>query len=232
MHLRKLSLYNGSMQIPEQPILRDIVLVGGGHSHVVVLKSFAMNPMPGVRVTVICTDTHTPYSGMLPGYISGHYTYDECHIDLSRLAESAKARLIRDRVVGLDRVNKKVLCAGRPPIPYDVVSINIGSTPQVAQVPGAREHVVPVKPIVQFNQRWLALLERVRQHEGRTVIAVVGGGAGGVEMVLSMQFRLRNELKALGRSPDELEFHLFNSTAELAGYPYAESEGHFQQGAG
>ena len=168
------------MQAPDQPILRDIVLVGGGHSHVGVLKSFGMKPIPGVRLTLICTDMHTPYSGMLPGYVAGHYDYDEVHIDLSRLAAFAGARLYRDEVVGLDRANQKVLCRNRPPVPYDQLSINVGSTPQLKPVPGAAEYVVAVKPIRQFNDRWLALLERVKTHTGKTVIAVVGAGAGGV----------------------------------------------------
>jgi len=84
------------------PVLRDIVLVGGGHSHVVVLRMFTMRPLPGVRLTLICTDTDTPYSGMLPGYIAGHYSFDEVHIDLRRLAESAGARYYRDEVIGID----------------------------------------------------------------------------------------------------------------------------------
>lgn len=203
------------MQASEQPILRDIVLIGGGHTHVVVLKNFGMNPMPGVRLTLICTDTHTPYSGMLPGYIAGHYKHDEVHIDLDRLAVFAGARLYRDEVVGIDRATRQVLCRNRPPVPYDVASINIGSTPQVDHIPGANAYAVPVKPIRQFNQRWLALLQRVRTHSGHTTIAVVGAGAGGVEMTLAMQYRLRNELTALGRNPDELSFHLFNSTSSI-----------------
>jgi selenide, water dikinase len=201
------------MQSPEQPVLRDIVLVGGGHSHVVVLKRFGMHPLPGVRLTVICRDTHTPYSGMLPGYIAGHYSYDDVHIDLSRLARFAGARFFRDEALGLDRNAGKVLCRSRPPVPYDYLSINIGSTPQMADAAGASEYAVPVKPINGFNQRWLMLLERVRRHAGMTHIAVVGGGAGGVELTLAMQYRLRKELRAAGRNPDELSFHLLTRDA-------------------
>ncbi len=203
------------MNVSDQPVLRDIVLVGGGHSHVGVLKSFGMRPIPGVRLTLICTDMHTPYSGMLPGYVAGHYDYDEVHIDLSRLCVFAGARLYRDEVIGLDRANQKVICRNRPPVPYDELSINIGSTPQLQNVPGAAENAVPVKPIQQFNDRWLALLERVRIHVGKTTIAVVGGGAGGVELLLAMQWRLRNELRKINRNPDELAFHLFTSSATI-----------------
>jgi selenide,water dikinase len=199
------------MLSPDQPVLRDIVLIGGGHSHVGVLRRFGMHPVPGVRLNVICCDTHTPYSGMLPGYIAGHYSYDEVHIDLSRLARFAGARLFRDEALGLDRDAGKVLCRNRPPVPYDYLSINIGSTPQMSDVPGATEHAVPVKPISGFNQRWLLLLARVRQHAGAMRIAVVGGGAGGVELALAMQYRLRQELRAAGRNPDELRFHLLTS---------------------
>jgi selenide, water dikinase len=203
------------MQSPDQPVLRDIVLVGGGHSHVAVLRRFGMHPLPGVRLTLICRDTHTPYSGMLPGYIAGHYSYDEVHIDLRRLARFAGARFLRDEAVGLDRGAGRVLCRERPPVPYDRLSINIGSTPQMTDVTGAAEHAVPVKPIHGFDARWRMLLDRVRKHPGVTRIAVVGGGAGGVELTLAMQYRLRNELRALGRDPDELGFHLLTRDADI-----------------
>ncbi len=203
------------MRAATPPIVRDIVLIGGGHSHVGVLRRFAMRPLPGLRLTVICTDTDTPYSGMLPGYIAGHYDFDAVHIDLRRLAEFAGARYFRDEVIGVDRVARQVRCRQRPPVPYDVLSINIGSTPQLARVDGAAEHAVPVKPIRRFNERWLALLGRVRAHAGTTTIAVVGAGAGGVELTLAMQHRLRGELVALGRDPDELRFHLFSASASI-----------------
>ena len=195
------------------PIARDIVLVGGGHSHVGVLMRFAMQPEPGVRLTLICTDIDTPYSGMLPGYVAGHYSFDDCHIDLGRLAALAGARLVRDAVVGLDRVGKRVLCSNRPPVSYDSVSINIGSTPQLAGVQGAMGTVVPVKPIRQFNERWLQLLAKVRAHRSGVMrIAVVGAGAGGVELLLALQYRLRGELQGLGQDPDSLQFHLLSAS--------------------
>ena len=203
------------MQAVTEPAVRDIVLIGGGHSHVGVLLMFAMKPLPGVRLTVICTDTDTPYSGMLPGYIAGHYGFDEVHIDLRRLAAFAGARYYKDEVIGIDRASRKVLCRHRPPVTYDALSINIGSTPQLAQVAGASEHAVPVKPIRRFNERWLALLERVCLHPGATTIALVGAGAGGVELTLAMQYRLRRELLALGRDPDELHFHLFSADPQI-----------------
>ncbi|MFM2275207.1 MAG: hypothetical protein RL211_1079 [Pseudomonadota bacterium] len=203
------------MQMSDQIILKDIVLVGGGHSHVVVLKRFGMRPMVGVRLTLICTDVDALYSGMLPGYVAGHYDYDDVYIDLSRLAVFAGARLYRDEVIGLDRANNKVLCRNRPPVPYDVLSINIGSTPRLTDVAGAAAYAVAVKPIRRFNNRWLSLLDRVRQHPGKTIIAVVGAGAGGVELLLAMQYRLRNELRRLGRNPDELVFHLFTDKKNI-----------------
>jgi selenide,water dikinase len=203
------------MHAATMTVVRDVVLIGGGHSHVVVLRMMGMRPLPGVRLTVICTDTDTPYSGMLPGYIAGHYEFDDVHIDVRRLAEFAGARYYHDEVIGIDRAARKVLCRTRPPVAYDALSINIGSAPQLSRVKGAAEHAVPVKPIRRFNERWLALLARVRGHAGPTTIAVVGAGAGGVELMLAMQYRLRRELAALGRDPDELCFHLFSADANI-----------------
>ena len=155
------------MQASASPVLRDLVLVGGGHSHVGVLRMFAMAPEPGLRITLVCTDVDTPYSGMLPGYVAGHYAFDEVHIDLGRLAAFAGARMIRGTVTGIDRAERRVVLRDRPALPYDLVSINTGSTPDVLGVPGAEANVVPVKPIGRFDRRWRDLLERVRLHKSR-----------------------------------------------------------------
>lgn len=165
------------------------MLVGGGHAHVHVLKRFGMRPLPGVRVTLIARDVETPYSGMLPGYVAGHYAFAECHIDLVRLARFAGARLIHDEAVGLDCARREVMCRDHPPIRYDRVSLDIGITPRREAVPGAAAHTVPVKPIDRFAERWEALLARASAL-GALRLAVVGGGAGGVELALAAQHRL------------------------------------------
>jgi selenide, water dikinase len=170
-------------------IAQDLVLVGGGHAHVHVLKSFGMRPMPGVRVTLVTRDVETPYSGMLPGYVAGHYTFEECHIDLGRLARFAGARLIRDEATGLDTTERSLLCREHPPIRYDILSIDIGSAPRSHDVPGAAEHAIAVKPIDHFATRWEAMLVRARDMPGLR-LAVVGGGAGGIELALSAQHQL------------------------------------------
>jgi selenide,water dikinase len=154
------------MQAATTPIVRDIVLIGGGHSHVVVLRRFrhaaAARRAPD-------GDLHRHRHALLRHAARLHrraLRFDEVHIDLRRLAEFAGARYFRDEVVGIDRARAGAL-PYRPPVPYDALSINIGSTPQLGAGPGAAEHAVPVKPIRRFNERWLALLERVRPTPGR-----------------------------------------------------------------
>src|SRR6266436_3204206 len=97
-------------------IAQDLVLIGGGHAHVHVLKAFGERPLPGVRVTLVARDLETPYSGMLPGVIAGLYAAEEAHIDLVRLAAVTGARLIHAETIGLDRAGRRVLLAGRAPI--------------------------------------------------------------------------------------------------------------------
>jgi len=191
-------------------VVKDLVLIGGGHSHVTVIKRFGMRPMAGVRLTVIARDVHTPYSGMLPGLVAGHYTFDEAHIDLGPLARFAGARLFHDEVRGLDLAGRRVLCKNRPPVPYDLLSINIGSTPRL-DVTGADGNVVPVKPINNFLARWESLSRRLLEARRKLRVGVVGAGAGGVEILLAVQHRLKQLIAAGKLSVEPPEFHLFTS---------------------
>lgn len=170
------------------PIERDIVLIGGGHAHVAVLKMFGMKPEPGVRITLIARDIMTPYSGMLPGLLRDVYSHDECHIDLGKLARWSGAQLIRAAATGLNPVAQEVLFADRPPLAYDFVSFDIGSTPPKADIVGAEDFGLPIKPLDAF----LALLAKLEQVlKSGASLAVIGGGAGGVETALAMRRRFQ-----------------------------------------
>lgn len=203
------------MKTTETPVVKDLVLIGGGHSHVEVLKSFGMKPIPGVRLTLIARDVHTPYSGMLPGYVAGHYNFDEAHVDLRPLCQFASVRLFHDRAIRIDTENKQVICSNRPPVKYDLLSINIGSRPDINSVPGAAEFTTPVKPINRFVDHWHRMLKRVLGQPGPHRIAVVGGGAAGVEILLAIQYRLEQELDKKNRQSEQLEFHLVSKSSRL-----------------
>ncbi len=190
------------------PVAKDLVLVGGGHSHVTVLRAFGMKPLAGLRLTLISPSVATPYSGMLPGYIAGHYRADETNIDLGPLSRFANARLIRDRVVGLDLEHNKVLCADRPPIAFDLLSINSGSTPSTHNVPGAKEHSIPVKPVERFIRHIQELERQFVDRQRALAVGVVGAGAAGFELVMALRQRF-------GASGDLLRLHLIDGQQEV-----------------
>ena len=166
------------------PVYKDLVLIGGGHSHLAVLRQFGMRPIPGVRLTLVTPTSQTPYSGMLPGLVSGYYNHDEAHIDLAPLARFAGSRLIIAEAVGLTPGARQVRLQDRPALDYDVVSINIGSTPDL---PKERhyQNITPVKPVDRFLAVWQRLIDNAHTRD-HTSLALIGGGAAGVELALSM----------------------------------------------
>jgi selenide,water dikinase len=171
---------------------RRILLIGGGHSHLEVLRRFAHRPDPAIELTLVSPNALTSYSGMLPGLVAGHYTVAESHIDLPALAHWAQARFVCDRVVELDLYTRMVRLAEGSVEPFDLVSIDVGSAPDTS-APGAREHAIAVRPIDRFLAAWVTLQAEAAAGHVRTIV-VVGGGAGGVEMLLAMQYRLAQAL--------------------------------------
>ncbi len=180
------------------PIQTDILLLGAGHAHVAVLRAFAMRAEPGVRLTLIGREPATPYSGMLPGVIRGDYTADQAHIDLAPLAAAANARLILGEATALDLNARAVHVENRPPIHYDLLSIDVGGTPAMPDTSG-----VPVKPIGQFLDR-LDRLDAALPDAAR--LAVIGGGPAGVELALSLaeRFGPRFRLTLVSGTPEPL----------------------------
>ena len=138
-------------------IERDLVFIGGGHTHALVIKQLGMKPIAGVRITLISEQTLTPYSGMLPGFVAGHYSFLDAHIDLNRLCQWAGVRYIRGTVTGVDSDTNTIQVNSGLKVTYDQLSIDVGSTPDLS-VPGAREYAVGVKPVSQFGEIWNSLL--------------------------------------------------------------------------
>lgn len=172
---------------PAHPQIRDLVLIGGGHSHALVLRMWGMDPLPGTRVTLIDPNPVAPYTGMLPGLIAGHYRRDELMIDLVRLGRFAGARVILDRATGIDLEARLIHLAGRPPLPYDLAAIDVGITSDLPSLPGAPDHAVAAKPLGRYAQAWEAF---VAQAPARPRVVILGAGLGGVELALASVHRL------------------------------------------
>ncbi len=177
------------------PFVRDLVLIGGGHAHALVLRKWAMNPLAGARLTVINPGPVAPYTGMLPGHIAGHYRRDEMMIDLVALGRLAGARLILDRAVGIDRAARRVLLAGRGPVAYDVASVDIGIGSDLPALPGFNDHAVAAKPLGPYAAKWDAFLDTAPQAPR---LVIIGAGVGGCELAMASAYRLRT----MGRTPD------------------------------
>ncbi len=174
------------------PLTQDLVLIGGGHAHALVLLNWAMNPLPGVRLTLIDPNPTAPYTGMLPGHIAGHYARAELEMDLVALARHAGARLILGRATALDPVAQTVTVPGRPPVAYDVASLDIGITSDLPGLAGFADHAIAAKPLGGYSERWASFVAQVEAGTTSPDIVILGAGVAGVELALAMDHRLRH----------------------------------------
>lgn len=187
---------------------QQLVLVGGGHSHAIALRLWGFKPLSGVDVTLITNVEQTPYSGMLPGHVAGFYSYGETHIDLTSLAKFAQAKLVVDSAVALDLGNNQIVGASGDRYQFDLLSLDIGSTPQTITVPGAKEYAIPAKPVPQFLSAWYRIQQQAIANPSRPLsLIIVGGGAGGVELALNMQACLA---KIIEQPSENLQIHLIH----------------------
>ena len=173
------------------PVTRDLVLIGGGHAHALMLRRWGMKPLPGVRLTVIDPNVKAPYTGMLPGHVAGHYARDKLDIDLVRLAQFAGARLVQDRAVGLDRAARLVRLERRPAIAYDHLSIDIGISSAPMDIEGFARHGIAAKPLGLFAEAWARYVASVVASGQVPRVALIGAGVGAVELALAMHHRVR-----------------------------------------
>lgn len=193
---------------------RHLVLAGGGHTHALLLRQGGKTLPGDVHITLISPDSLTPYSGMLPGLIAGHYAFEEMHIDLDRLCRWAGVSFCRDRVTGLEPAEKILKLASGAHVEYDLLSLDTGSVPNQS-VTGVTEYAVAVKPISEFWQRWQQVKSALQNTASTQRLAVVGGGAGAVEICLALAYACQH----MAGVSAKIHFALLSSGQLLPGYP-------------
>lgn len=151
-----------------------------------VLRAFGMSPDPDIRVTVVAREAHSPYSGMLPGFVYGKYSWDDIHVDLAKLCTFANARLIIDEVIQVCPSSNVVNLRNRPELRYDCLVANTGGEPGIKF--RNRNNVTAVKPIGRFTKDWDLIVEQGESGESRKLV-IVGGGPGSVEVGLAIRER-------------------------------------------
>ena len=172
--------------------MKRLVLAGGGHAHVEVLRDLAERPGSGIAVTVVSPRPRLVFTGMIPGAIAGHYRLEDCAIDVEALAQRANARFVNGAIFRVDAANHRVHCADGETIDYDILSLDVGSRVAVGLATGVDEHATLVRPMEVLMKGWADALSRAREGKVRSV-TMVGGGAAGVELALAMEYRLRRE---------------------------------------
>jgi pyridine nucleotide-disulfide oxidoreductase family protein len=198
--------------------VKRLVLLGGGHAHVHVLQALARERLAGVEVVLVTPFLRQMYSGMVPGLVAGHYTADQCAIPLAPLAQAAGVRLVEGAAVGLDAAARRVPLAGGEALHYDLLSLDTGAVMDRERLPGAREHGLFVRPIEHFVARLEGLLQGAAQ--SGLDIAVIGGGAAGVELALGLRHRLTAQGTAGSADKPAARITLVTGgPVPLAGYP-------------
>jgi pyridine nucleotide-disulfide oxidoreductase family protein len=171
--------------------MKRLVLAGAGHAHALVLRELVRQPMPGVEIVVISPEPLAPYSGMVPGWLAGHYRFDEIAIDFAPLAAAAGARWCQGEIHALDPARRQLRLADGGTLDYDVLSLNVGST--LHAPPAEHAQMLPLRPLAMLRRRYESLLERwANERSDRPfVVTAVGGGAAGFEALLAVLSRLR-----------------------------------------
>lgn len=176
--------------------MKRLVLLGGGHAHVQVISSLAASPLSGWHVDLVTPYPRQVYSGMLSGWIAGHYPIDACTLPVAELAHRAQIELHLTSVSRLDLDRNEVHCANGATIPFDLLSINTGPEPASAVLSGAAEHALALRPIETFVAAWPSVLDRLLRATAGFDMVIVGAGAAGVELAFAIRHRIGDSLRA------------------------------------
>ena len=172
-----------------------------------VLRSLAMAPITGSDITLINPQRETFYSGMLPGVLAGLLDPEECTLDVAALAARARIRFLEDAAIGLDTGEREIALESGRTLPFDVLSIDIGSRIRDRPDPQIFPDIITVRPLREALPRIAETLEAIRAGRRDPHLLVIGAGAAGVE--LAFGFRA-----ALGDIP-EAQITLLQSAAQI-----------------
>ena len=174
--------------------MKRLVLLGGGHAHIEVLRDLAAAPDPDLDAVLVTPYPWLTYTGMLPGHIAGHYALDECTIDLAGLVARARVRHMATTASLVSPDANQVVCANGQVVDYDVLSLDVGSQPAIGEAKGVEANAVVVRPLERLVKGWNDVYARAARGQV-TSVSVVGGGAAGIELALAMNHRLRTTLE-------------------------------------
>lgn len=169
--------------------MKRLLLLGGGHAHVKVLAELADRPLAGWDVHLVTPYRRQIYSGMLPGWIAGHYPLEACALPLDHLAARAAVALHQSAATALDAQRDALACADGSSLHFDILSIDTGPVPALERLPGSLEHALPIRPIEGFVAAWPALVDRILSRCRRFDLVIVGAGAAGVELAFAIRRR-------------------------------------------
>lgn len=168
-----------------------LLLIGGGHAHVAVLADRIGQGLQS-RATLLTPHPVLRYSGMVPGWIAGEHERDDGLVDLAALVERAGCDLVLDRCVGIDPDQRIAFTDKGQQICFDIASIDTGGVGRAVRVLGDDPRLIDVRPIERFVER-IDRLARAGAAPER--IAVIGGGAGGVELAFGLRGTTRFSLR-------------------------------------
>lgn len=180
---------------------KSVVLIGGGHTHALVLNSLKTKPLENARITVINPGKSAPYSGMLPGFVAGHYYREELDIDLQELCRKVGARLVDGKAISIDTVKNLIYLEDESEISYHLASLDVGITSHMKSLTGFSDYAIPAKPLGNYAAKW----EEYRSANVPRHVVVIGGGIAGAELAMAMAFALKSHkgkvsVKLLDRS--------------------------------
>ena len=155
-----------------------IVLLGAGHAHLGVIDDWLKHGSPPARTILIEPRDEMQYSGMVPGWMAGEYGRDETRIALAPLVDEAGIEWRRTRATGLDPTGREVVLDTGERVAFDLCSIAIGGAGRSEDLVGRDPRLIDIRPIDDFMDRW----EKAENVPAPRHIAVIGGGAGGVEL--------------------------------------------------